>query len=168
MSNSDKEEKFDKLWEANEKLAKEISMLEDEYAFVLEQSQLYALQNLAKETEDAIARGEEDELSDEVLDMAKQFSETMKDEFIGERSTLKDQATEMNNALQTRYTAQEGVISEILKMHQEEKETFSTALDNKNINFEMFPDYLRVVGELKVSHNDSTKRLMEMFDKEPA
>ena len=52
MSKSNnKEESFDEIWNRNDVLAKEISMFEDEYSFVLEQSQLYALQNLAKETE---------------------------------------------------------------------------------------------------------------------
>lgn len=162
------EEKFDKLWEVNEKLAREINVFEEEYAFVMEQSQLYAMQNLAKDVDDVIASGAEQELPDGVLDMTRKFSDTLKEGFVEERTILRDQATQMNDKLQSCYTEQESVITEILELHREAKETFSTALDSKDINFEIFPEYLEVVKKLKDSHNDSTQQLMAMLDTETA
>ena len=161
------EEKFDKLWEVNEKLAREINVFEEEYAFVMEQSQLYAMQNLAKDVDDVIATGEKDAIPDGVLDMTRKFSDSLKEGFVEERSTLKDQATQMNDKLQTRYTEQESVITEILELHREATEMFSTALDSKDINFEIFPEYLEVVRKLKDSHNNSTQQLVTMLDTEP-
>ena len=167
MSNN-KEESFDEIWDRNEILAKEISVFEDEYAFVLEQSQLYAMQNLAKETEDAIARGEQETLSDEVLEMTRKFSETMKEgnNLPVNRDTLKEQVTTMQNELDSRYAEQLLVCNKIVEYYEREK--FSINWDDRNINFEMFPEYIEVVTKLRTAHAKSTRQTLVMLEKEPA
>lgn len=162
------EETFDEIWNRNEVLAKEITMFEDEYSFVLEQAQLYAMQNLAKETEEAIANGEQEELSEEVLEMTRQFSEKMKedDKLPVDRDTLREQITTMQNELDSRYEEQISVCNKILEFHEREK--FSINWDDRNINFEMFPEYIKVIEKLRAAHAKSTRQTLVMLEKEPA
>ena len=169
MSKSNnKEESFDEIWNRNDVLAKEISMFEDEYSFVLEQSQLYALQNLAKETEEAIAKGEQETLSEEVLEMTRKFSEIMKegDNLPVDRDTLREQVTKMQNELDSRYEEQISVCNKIVEYYERKK--FSINWDDKNINFEMFPEYIEVVEKLRLAHAKSTRQTLVMLDTEPA
>ena len=162
------EETFDEIWNRNEVLAKEISVFEDEYAFVLEQAQLYAMQNFAKETEDAIANGEQEELSEEVLEMTRKFSEIMKEgsNLPVNRDTLREQIAAMQSELDSRYEEQISVCNKIVEFHEREK--FSINWDDRNINFGMFPEYIEVTEKLRVSHAKSTRQTLVMLTTEPA
>ena len=132
---SNKEESFDKIWNRNEVLAKEISVFEDEYSFVLEQSQLYAMQNYAKAVDE---EGIKDESAvKDIAEIVYAFSDaTKKDTRLPvDRDTLRKQITAMQNELDSRYEEQISVCNKILEFHEREK--FSINWNDRNINFDM-------------------------------
>lgn len=164
------EETFDEIWDRNEELAKEISVFEDEYSFVLEQAQLYAMQNFVKEAADMKAKGEPaiPSAPEEISEMVQEFSEAMKErnDLPVERDVLRRQITAMQNELDSRYEEQISVCNKILEFHEREK--FSINWNDKNINFDMFPEYIEVVEKLRASHAKSTRQTLVMLEKEPA
>jgi len=169
MSNN-KEESFDKIWNRNEALAKEISMFEEEYSFVLEQSQLYCMQNYVKEVNDAEARGEPKtpSASEDIAAIIRKFSEVMEEDnkLPVDRDVLREQVTAMGSELDSRYEEQISVCNKILEYHEREK--FSTNWNDRDINFDMFPEYLEVTEKLRVAHAKSTRQTLAMLEKEPA
>jgi predicted transcriptional regulator len=164
------EETFDELWNRNNVLAKEITMFEDEYSFVLEQAQLYAMQNYAKSSEDVGVKDEDFAPSapEEIAEIVQAFSEAMKEDtrLPVDRDTLREQVTAMQNELDSRYEEQISVCNKIVEFHEREK--FSINWDDRNINFEMFPEYVEVVEKLRAAHAKSTRQTLVMLEKEPA
>ena len=169
MSSNNKET-FDEIWDRNEVLAKEIAVFEEEYSFVLEQAQLYAMQNYVKEVNDAETKGEPITSSapEDIAAIIRKFSEVMEedDKLPVDRDTLKEQITAMQNELDSRYAEQILVCNKIVEYYEREK--FSTNWNDRNINFEMFPEYIEVVEKLRAAHAKSTRQTLQMLEKEPA
>ena len=169
MSNN-KEASFDEIWNRNEALAKEISMFEDEYSFVLDQSQLYAMQNYVKEVNDPETKAGQATPSapEEIAAAIRKFSEYVDEtnSLPVDRDTLRKQITAMQNELDSRYAEQILVCNKILEYYEREK--FSTNWNDRNINFEMFPEYIEVVTKLRTAHAKSTRQTLQMLETEPA
>ena len=167
---SNEEETFDEIWNRNEILAKEISMFEEEYAFVLEQSQLYAMQNYAKAVDEEGVKDDHFAPSapENIADIVQAFSEAMKEDtrLPVDRDTLREQVTTMQTELDSRYAEQILTCNKILEFYEREK--FSTNWNDRNINFEIFPEYIEVTEKLRVSHAKSTRQTLQMLDTEDA
>ena len=100
--------------------------------------------------------------------MTRKFSEIMKegDNLPVDRDTLREQVTKMQNELDSRYEEQISVCNKIVEYYERKK--FSINWDDKNINFEMFPEYIEVVEKLRLAHAKSTRQTLVMLDTEPA
>tara|TARA_Y100001934_G_C12262417_1_gene730719 strand:- start:420 stop:923 length:504 start_codon:yes stop_codon:yes gene_type:complete len=160
------EETFDELWNRNNTLEKEISMFEEEYSFVLEQVKLYTMQEYAKEVEkNGVDINEFAEASREnISDVVELFSEMMKHDNRPpvDRDVVKKQIISMNKELDCRYEEQISVCNKIIKLYEEEK--FSTDWSDRNVNVEMFPQYIEVVEKLRATNLTSTQQTLDLLD----
>ena len=162
------EETFDELWNRNDVLAREITMFEDEYAFVLEQAQLYAMQNYAKAVDEEGVKEDDFASSapENIAEIVYAFSDAMKKDtrLPVDIDILREQVIKMQNELDSRYEEQVLVCNKILEFHEREK--FSINWDDRNINFDMFPEYIKVTEKLRASHAKSTRQTLAMLDSE--
>ena len=164
------EETFDELWNRNKALEREISMFEDEYAFVLEQAKLYAMQSYAREVErDGV---DEDRFAssapDNISDIAELFTGIMQldNRPLVDRDVVREQIIAMNTELGSRYEEQISVCNKLVECYEREK--FSMDWNDRNINIEKFPEYIEVVEKLRNAHANSTKQTLKMLDEDSA